>query len=348
MIDLRRPSPFIELAASEAWDAWFRWRGEDGLRDLSIEDTWRRVSVSLASVEPYGEIAIWQRRFMDALASWRLLPDERLLADAGTGRVTYRGGVLHAALNAAAFVPADCVATPALDLAALADCAALAVRMLDNTALLAATAVSRLRIGILGIADALALLGLPYDSDAGRVQAAAMAQALAEGCLRGSARLALTRGVRSESGASPGSPRGTMPCRLRHTQLTAITAQSRLALLANDVADAADPLRERHHIRVIAAADGQRAMRSCGYAWNILDAHRNGGGEPAETLEHLPWTAQMAMRAALQPWIDEPIDYPLLTTRVPDTKQRIQAHRLAVAYGLGEPAWRNPAELQPS
>lgn len=51
--------------------------------------------------------------------------------------------------------------------------------MLDNAALLADAVVPRLRIGIVGIADALALLDLAYDSDAGRAQAASMACALA-------------------------------------------------------------------------------------------------------------------------------------------------------------------------
>lgn len=344
MIDLRRPSPFIELVAVEAWDAWFRWREQADLRDFSIEDTWRRVSAALASVEPCGEIAMWQKRFMDALASWRLLPDERLLADAGTGRATYRGGVLHAALNAASFVPTDCAAAPSLDLAAISGCAALAVRVLDNAALLADMTVLRLRIGVIGIADALALLGLAYDSDAGRAQAASMARALAEGCLHGSIVLARDRGGRTDlRRVSAGSPRDAARRSPRHTQLTAITSQPRLALLANDVADAADPLRERNHTHLIAAVDGQRALRSSGYALNILDAHGGDACDRTSTLADLPWTAQMAMRAALQPWIDEPIDYPLLATHVPDDTQRTEAHRLALAYGLGEPGWRNPA-----
>ncbi len=351
-MDLHRPSPFIELAAVEAWDAWFRWREQADLRDVSIEDTWRRVSAALASVEPADEITPWQRRFMGALASWRLLPDERLLADAGTSRGVYRGHVLHAALNAASFVPAE---RSGLDLAAVADCAALAVRMLDNAALLADAVVPRLRIGIVGIADALALLDLAYDSDAGRAQAASMARALAEGCLRGSATLAMTRGA-GYLGLTPTDAKAMSPAgaqlhpvrrRLRHTQLTAITSQPRLALLANDVADAADPLRQTPCMHVIAAADGQRSLRSSGYALNVLGAHGNGTGRHPDTLTDLSWAAQMAMRAALQPWIDEPIAYPLLATPLPDDTQRRAAHRLALAYGLGEPSWRNPAEPLP-
>ncbi|WIG54597.1 MAG: hypothetical protein OJF61_000383 [Rhodanobacteraceae bacterium] len=359
MIDLRRPSPFIDLAAVEAWDAWFRWREQADLHDLSIEDTWRRVSATLALVEPDGETATWQTRFMDALASWRLLPDERLLASAGTGRTKQRDGVLHASLNAAGFVSSSQGADKSMDLDALHDCAALAVRALDNAALQASIAAPRLRIGMIGVADALALLGLRYDSDPGRTQAAAMARALAEGCLHGSIMLAAVRGsCGREAHASMaraelrGLPEELLHDAarhgLRHAQLTAITSQPRLALLANDVADAVDPLREENHAHVIAASHGQRTtVRSSGYALNIL---RAGGIDPngmPGTLPGLIWKAQIAMRAVLQPWMDEPIDYPLLATNDLGDTQRLEAQKLAAIHGLGEPAWRAAVEQQP-
>lgn len=357
MTDLRRPSPFIDLAAVEAWDAWFRWREQTDLRDFSIEDTWRRVSAALASVEPGGEAATWRARFMDALASWRLLPDERLLADAGTGRTARRNGVLHASLNAAGFVSTGSDTNATIDLAAMGDCAALAVRALDNAALLAGIASPCLRIGMLGVADALALLGLGYDSDPGRAQAAAMARALAEGCLRGSIMLAAERGAcgrEVHTSTARAKPRGLPEDLLndvvrrgvRHVQLTAITSQPRLALLANDVADAVDPLRGKDHAHVIVASNGHRTLRSSGYALNILHAW---GRKPddASAPARPSWRAQIAMRAALQPWMDEPIAYPLLATDDLDDSQRLEARKLAAFHGLGEPVWRDEAALQP-
>jgi ribonucleoside-diphosphate reductase alpha chain len=333
MIDLRRPSPFIELAAVEAWDAWFRWRDGNHLRDLSIEDTWRRIAGALAAAEPPGERDALRAQVTDALAAWRLLPDERLLADAGTGRIGWRTGVLRASLNAATFVSTDRTVATVIDLASLADCAALAVRALDNAALLAGNPVPQVRVGILGIADALALLGLPYDSDAGRTRAAAMVRALAEGCFRGNVMLAAARGARAEAsrvgiarGRSRGIPPGLlrMAARhgLRHLRLVAIVPQPRLALLANDVADAADPLHGWDHACVIAAADGLRDLRSPGYALNILHASGEYSAGAPQTLADLPGAAQIAMRAALQPWLDEPIDYPLLALHPPDATQR--------------------------
>lgn len=359
MTDLLGLSPFTDLAAVEAWDAWFRWREQAGLRDVSIEDTWRRVATALASVETGNEIATWRVRFMDAFASWQLLPDERLLADAGTGRTACRDGVLHASLNAAAFVSTDHAADASLDLVALGDCATLAVRALDNAALLADVVSPSLRIGLIGIADALALLDLRYDGASGREQASAMARALAEGCLRGSVMLAAVRGA-CERGAyacaARARRRGLPEPRLRdaaghgvrHAQLTAITSQPRLALLANVVADAADPLRGNHHTHVIVAPDGRRTLRSSGYALNILHARGKTPEDMPGTLPDMPWMAQINMRAALQPWIDEPIDYPLLVTNDLGEAQRLAAREFAASHELGEPTWREAVVPQPS
>jgi len=359
MIDLHRSSPFVDLAAVEAWDAWFRWREKADLRDLSIEDTWRRVSAALASIEPGGETTTWQARFTDAFASWRLLPDERLLACAGTGRATHWDGVLHASLNAAGFVCQSPATDASIDLAALSDCAALAVRALDNAALEAGIAAPHLRIGMIGVADALALLGLRYDSDPGRRQAGAMARALVEGCMHGSIMLAAERGscgqeahvsiARARLRGLPGDLLNAAARHgVRHVQLTAITSQPRLALLANDVADAVDPLRGKNHAILISTSDGQRTtVRSSGYALNLLRAGGIKHEDMPDTLPDMSWTAQIKMRSTLQPWMDDPIDYPLLATNDLGEAQRLEARKLAEGHELGEPTWREVADLQP-
>jgi ribonucleoside-diphosphate reductase alpha chain len=347
MIDLRLSSPFIELAAVESWDAWFRWREQGDLRDLSIEDTWRRVAGPLASVEARGDIAQWQSRFMRAFTSWQLLPDEQVLANAGTGRPLLRGDTLHAVLNAAGFVTVETAAASAPDLAGLSDCATLAVRVLDNAALLAGVARPHLRIGIIGVADALALADVGYDSDSGRAQAASMAEALATGCLRGSMLLAIERGPRGDGDARAAIERAElrgMPAELlrdaaghglRYTQLTAITSRPRLALLANDVANAADPLRGENHANVIAVGDEQRLVRSSGFALSMLRTRSTASAAGHDMPANLSREAQIAMRAALQPWIDEPIVYPLQATFDPEDLQRNPPSKVTTAHGPG-------------
>src|SRR5215467_4366586 len=76
-------SPFLDPAAVDAWDEWFRLRENGELRDVSIESTWQRVARALA--EPEGSAAAqWSRRYFDAQAHWFFVLDERLLASAGT------------------------------------------------------------------------------------------------------------------------------------------------------------------------------------------------------------------------------------------------------------------------
>lgn len=356
MAESRRSSPFSDLASVHAWDAWFRWREGAAPRDASIEDTWRRVAAALTAVDANHAAAARQTRCMDALASWRLLPDERLLADAGTGRITWRDGSLHAVLNAAAFVSPGSGPGASISLSSMEDCAAMAVFMLDDAVLLAGIATPHLCIGIVGIADALALLGLGYASENGRAQAASMGRAVAEGCLRGNIRLAAERGA-CDSDTSFAIARAALRDApqallrdaarhgLRHVRLTAITSQPRLALLANDVADAADPLRGENHPHLISAPAGQRMIRSSGYALNTLRERGSGRGDKPAVLADVPCMAQIEMRAVLQPWMDEAIAYPLLATRNPDECLRHRARQQAALHGLGEPAWRDPSTL---
>ena len=293
---------------------------------------------------------------MDTFATWRLLPDDRLITAAGTGRITWRTGPLHAVLNAAAFTRQMTDSSPRIDLAALSECASLAVHMLDNAALLARVAVPGLKIGLMGVADALALLGVNYDSDAGRAQASTLGRALAEGCLRGSVELAATRGeiagdlhtiaARAVSRDMPPEiVKALMRHGARHDRLTAITAQRRLALLANDAADALDPLRGENHANYIVSSNGPRMIRSSGYALNVLRVRNVRQTTMPDTLAHLPWKAQISMRAALQPWIDEPIAYPMLTAHVLDDDQLDEARREAVAQGFEAPCFRDPAAV---
>ncbi len=351
MTDPTRLSPFIEPAAVEAWDAWFRWRHHAHLCDVSIDDTWRRVAGALAAVESEDGRALWFGRFLDVLATWQLLPDERLLAAAGTGPTPWHGETLDAVLNLAAFVATDRDDTKRIDPVDVAQVAEVAVRMLDNAALLAGVTAPRLRIGLTGVADALALLGCGYDDDAGRVLVAAWARALAEGSFAASAELALERGATGGAipaierailrGFAPDVVRAAHHHGLRHRRLTAIVPHPRLALLANDVADALDPLQDAPHPRTIIAAPGDgRTMYSSGCALNVLQAGGSRAHAAPATLAALPWSAQIRMRAAVQPWMDEPIAYHLLFTAEPDAQQVVEMSQQAAVLGLAAPTWR--------
>jgi ribonucleoside-diphosphate reductase alpha chain len=294
-VRVRRPAAFIDAAAVEAWDAWFRWREHGVLRDVTIEQTWSRVATALATPEHANELRDCARRFADALSSWRLLPDERLLARADAGAGAQADG-LAATLNLAAFVRAPFTASASFDRAGFEDCAELAVRGLDN-AMLRAGVSNRdrtdIRVGVIGLGDALALLGVAYGSSEGRAFAADAARTLAHACVHASARLARERG---------GTPTKRDLRFLRHTE---IAPRPRLALFANHVADALDPIAPENEVVIDAPLGGDRHVRSSGYAMALK--RRIEGADASLALAPVSMADRESMRAACAPFIDRPI-----------------------------------------
>ncbi|HLF10980.1 MAG TPA: ribonucleotide reductase N-terminal alpha domain-containing protein, partial [Gammaproteobacteria bacterium] len=74
---------FTTGISSHIWDTKYRFRGEGGAHDQTIEDTWRRIARALAAVEKEPH---WEARFYRALSGFRFLPGGRIQAGAGTGR----------------------------------------------------------------------------------------------------------------------------------------------------------------------------------------------------------------------------------------------------------------------
>ena len=81
-IDMSR---FAAPIAEQIWDMKYRLKQADGTPvDGSVEDTWRRIARSLASVEQ--DPAAWEDRFYTALEDFKYLPAGRIVAGAGTDR----------------------------------------------------------------------------------------------------------------------------------------------------------------------------------------------------------------------------------------------------------------------
>jgi len=246
---------FTSLAAVEVWDSRFRWRNGGTLLDTTVDVTWQRVAEAIASVE--GPMApLWMRRFISVFSRWELLPDERLLALAGTHRPPEELTGLAAVLNLAAFIRPQSVGAARLDCERMVATAGLAVRLLDNALLrYGACADQSLRIGFIGMAEALRRLGTPFGTERARQFAVVAASLLAEGCLRGNVDLARERG--QQMGLEPLDQRialwrnRAIPESLaleaarggvRHSRITALDHHPELARFANDVTDAIDPL----------------------------------------------------------------------------------------------------------
>src|SRR4051812_19006259 len=77
--------PSVASISQQIWDMKYRLKdAAAGAVDKTIEDTWRRVAVSLAA--PEADPALWADRFYEALEGFKFLPAGRVVAGAGSGR----------------------------------------------------------------------------------------------------------------------------------------------------------------------------------------------------------------------------------------------------------------------
>lgn len=75
----------VAAISQQIWDMKYRFKTAEGEPvDKTIADTWRRVAVSLASVEKDADL--WAERFHDAMADFKMLPAGRIISGAGTER----------------------------------------------------------------------------------------------------------------------------------------------------------------------------------------------------------------------------------------------------------------------
>jgi ribonucleoside-diphosphate reductase alpha chain len=71
--------------SKKIWQEKYQFKEADGSAiDKTLEDTWKRVAKSLATVEK--DSAFWEQKFFHALKDSRFLPAGRILSGAGTGR----------------------------------------------------------------------------------------------------------------------------------------------------------------------------------------------------------------------------------------------------------------------
>ncbi|MGN7725234.1 hypothetical protein ACTJIL_05340 [Luteimonas sp. 22616] len=282
----------------DTWDAYFRRRVGNDLREHTIDETWARVAQEVAGTESEGNDS-WSRRYISTFRKWRLLPDERLLSDA---HAVFSGMPPEpaAVLNAAVFVLDPRTEHARFDADGFAIAAALAVRFLDDASLASPQRAGEppcLRIGMLGVADAVSDMGMAYGSADAVRQAAAMAAALATGCLQGTVALAVERSPYPDApleeltaiwrgrGMPPELIEAAHRHGVRHLQLTAIDPHPLLARLANDASDGVDP-KNRSVLTTVCRPTYPMSASSAGMARERLDA----------------------MRRAVQPWIDIEID----------------------------------------
>ena len=235
-------------------------------------------------------------------------------------------------LNLPAFVVDPWTRAARLDLEALRATAAIAVRMLDNAYEVsrfplpeqaeAARRSRRLGLGITGLADALAMLGLRYDSEDARGLASRAMREIRDAAWEASIALAAEKGPfpawdreRFPEGEFARSLPDALRDRLartgsRNSHLLAIAPAGSISLLAGNVSSGMEPIFALRQVRRMRL--GSAPAREVAIASRALESWRalHGDAPPPASLLTAREVApedQLAMQAALQPLVDNAI-----------------------------------------
>ena len=80
------PATFDQPIAEQIWRAKYQYKTQGRDIDHSVEDTWRRVAISLATSEDVGDRDEIAYTFYQAMQGFKLLPAGRILSGSGTLR----------------------------------------------------------------------------------------------------------------------------------------------------------------------------------------------------------------------------------------------------------------------
>jgi ribonucleoside-diphosphate reductase alpha chain len=236
-------------------------------------------------------------------------------------------------LNLTAFVREPFASNAALDEPALRKSAGIAVRFLDDVIGIShfplerqveqALSTRRIGLGITGLADTLAMLGLHYDSDEGRAFAVATMRLIRDSAYAASIDLAREKGGfpfldRQKYLQAPFICRlpdalksGIAESGIRNSHLLAIAPTGTISLLANNLSSGMEPIYALEAERDVRGGDLEmRRFAVRDYAYDVWLA---GGHKPADTpacfvtADALPPRAHLEMQSCLQRYVDNAI-----------------------------------------
>ncbi|MEK7733843.1 MAG: ribonucleoside-diphosphate reductase, adenosylcobalamin-dependent, partial [Pseudomonadota bacterium] len=261
-------------------------------------------------------------------------------------------------INLTAFVQKPFTDQARIDLEAIAATARLATRLMDNTIDASrfplppqaeqAHGTRRLGIGLTGLADTLIMLGAHYGEEPARSLAAKIMQTICHAAYGASIDLAREKGPFPFFAREPylNAPfirqlpaelrQGIAGHGIRNSHLTAIAPTGTISLLANNISSGLEPVYDFRHSRRVTDTDGRLVTHELrDEAFRRYRELVPQGPLPHAfvTTHDLAPEAQLAMQAALQPFVDSSISK---TINVPTDYafpafQDIYAH----AYALG-------------
>jgi ribonucleoside-diphosphate reductase alpha chain len=310
------------VAANSTWNLEF-----DGViyKTISARDLWSKIMRATYDVAEPGVIFIDRVNRLNPLS---YCEEISCTNPCGEQPLPPYGACLLGSLNLTRFVDQPFAEGAALDEMKLAQAANTAIRFLDNVIDVSnyplpeqkaeAFAKRRLGLGVTGLANALAMVGLRYGSKDAALQTKQWMAAIQRAALEASTDLAAEKGVFPRFDADAYLATGYAETLdedlrvriksqgLRNGLLTSVAPTGTISLLAGNVSSGIEPVFALKQERRILERDGSRRTETL-KDYGLAQMERSGRRAALVTMAQLSPAEHLAMQAAAQAHVDSSI-----------------------------------------